>query len=270
MEKQITQKLIGNIIIDLCQNNKSIVFKKAWCSKERIIRFTSDYLDSIFGVTRLNKGNWSNGRRMMYEIHNEIDDFYIQCALDYSNILSKQNEIFMMIIDKFQGYFEDDFYIIKKWNYKKASLNSEKIQHLLDNFFKEELAIFENEFINHINRVDQVNDNYDDELTEGKIIELYTQKYERNKVARLKCLQHYGYKCSICGFDYSKTYGKDFANIIEVHHIKPLSEIKSDYVVDPIKDLIPLCPNCHRAIHSNKDRVFKPEELAKIINSKTD
>ena len=40
--------------------------------------------------------------------------------------------------------------------------------------------------------------------------------------------------------------GKDF---IHVHHIIPLNEIKEEYTVDPIKDLVPVCPNCHAMLH---------------------
>jgi 5-methylcytosine-specific restriction protein A len=34
-----------------------------------------------------------------------------------------------------------------------------------------------------------------------------------------------------------------------VHHIVQLSEIRREYKLDPIRDLIPLCPNCHAVIH---------------------
>jgi predicted HNH restriction endonuclease len=34
-----------------------------------------------------------------------------------------------------------------------------------------------------------------------------------------------------------------------VHHLVPLSEIGEEYIVDPIKDLRPVCPNCHAALH---------------------
>jgi 5-methylcytosine-specific restriction protein A len=36
---------------------------------------------------------------------------------------------------------------------------------------------------------------------------------------------------------------------IHVHHIVPLSAIKESYVVDPVTDLVPVCPNCHAIIH---------------------
>jgi predicted HNH restriction endonuclease len=31
--------------------------------------------------------------------------------------------------------------------------------------------------------------------------------------------------------------------------VVPLSEIQAEYVVDPIKDLVPICPNCHAMLH---------------------
>ena len=70
-----------------------------------------------------------------------------------------------------------------------------------------------------------------------------------------KNIAHYGTACQICGFDFGKAYGPAFAGKIEVHHIVPLSEIREDYAVDPIHDLIPVCSNCHTALHSKKDGV---------------
>ena len=60
-------------------------------------------------------------------------------------------------------------------------------------------------------------------------------------------------------------YGAEFKEIIEVHHIVPVSQIGEAYVVDPIKDLIPVCPNCHTALHSKKNGTYTPEELQKLI-----
>ena len=42
------------------------------------------------------------------------------------------------------------------------------------------------------------------------------------------------------------TLGKDF---IHVHHKKLLSEVNEEYIINPIKDLIPVCPNCHSMLH---------------------
>ena len=87
---------------------------------------------------------------------------------------------------------------------------------------------------------------------------------ERNPRNRLVCINHHGDKCFVCGFVSSSDY-PILSSIIEVHHIEQLSEIKEPKPYDPIKDLVPLCPNCHRAIHKKKP-AFLPEELKDILN----
>ena len=52
-----------------------------------------------------------------------------------------------------------------------------------------------------------------------------------------------------CGIDLAEKYGEKGEKFIHVHHLKPVSEVGAQYEVDPIKDLIPVCPNCHAMIH---------------------
>lgn len=66
---------------------------------------------------------------------------------------------------------------------------------------------------------------------------------------------------------FEKFYGAEFKEIIEVHHIVPVSQIGEAYVVDPIKDLIPVCPNCHAVLHSKKNSVYASEELHALLKS---
>lgn len=99
-------------------------------------------------------------------------------------------------------------------------------------------------------------------LSEGAKKTVVVNAYERSSIARKICIEHYGAKCQVCGFDFSETYGSDFEGLIEVHHVIPISNIQSEYSVDPIKDLIPLCSNCHTAIHKRiGNRFFTIEEL---------
>ncbi|MFC0189461.1 HNH endonuclease [Fictibacillus aquaticus] len=86
-------------------------------------------------------------------------------------------------------------------------------------------------------------------LEEGQIKTVTVNVYERNPIARKKCMEHYGAQCHVCEMDFEKTYGDVGKDFIHVHHIKPLHEIKQGYVVDPINDLIPVCPNCHAMLH---------------------
>lgn len=88
---------------------------------------------------------------------------------------------------------------------------------------------------------------------EGAVQQVFVNKYERNPLARRICIKHYGALCNICGFDFQKTYGDWGKNYIHVHHIVPLSVINQEYNLDPIEDLIPVCPNCHSMIHRKRE-----------------
>ena len=102
-------------------------------------------------------------------------------------------------------------------------------------------------------------------LTEGALTEVTLDRYERSKTARKACLAAHGTTCAICGFDFAKTYGPDFAGIIQVHHIVPLHERAGEHVVDPVRDLIPVCPNCHVALHSKPGGTYFPDELRGLM-----
>jgi len=91
-----------------------------------------------------------------------------------------------------------------------------------------------------------------EELYEGAHKQIYVNQYERDRHARDKCIRIYGTKCSVCDFDFEKAYGETGKNVIHVHHLKPLSEIKGEYKVDPENHLRPVCPNCHTIIHRRK------------------
>ena len=97
-------------------------------------------------------------------------------------------------------------------------------------------------------------------LTEGTPKTLELTAYERNASARKQCIAHYGATCQACGLSYEKKYGIIGANLIHVHHLKPLSSIGHLYQVDPIHDLVQLCATCHHVAHSRDD----PYSVAEI------
>jgi predicted HNH restriction endonuclease len=102
-------------------------------------------------------------------------------------------------------------------------------------------------------------------LVEGAKRLVTINAYERNANARRKCIEKYGAKCRICGIDLGEKYGAELNGKIVVHHITPLSKINEQYTIDPINDLIPVCPNCHFALHSKNDGVFTPAEVSAMI-----
>ncbi len=103
-----------------------------------------------------------------------------------------------------------------------------------------------------------------DTYREGRTTYVHAVVYERDRKAREACISHYGCKCAVCGFDFEKTYGDIGRDFIEVHHIVPIHERGGEYTVDPIKDLRPLCSNCHSMIH-RRNPVYSIEELKALI-----
>lgn len=99
---------------------------------------------------------------------------------------------------------------------------------------------------------------------EGKVSQVLTNKYERNPANRELCLAANGYLCKICGFDFEDKYGKIGYKFIHVHHIQMVSSFGREYYLDPVKDLIPVCPNCHAMLHRTNPPM-KPEELKELI-----
>jgi 5-methylcytosine-specific restriction protein A len=92
--------------------------------------------------------------------------------------------------------------------------------------------------------------------------------YERNAEARQKCIDTFGCNCNICGFDFESAYGDRGKGFIHVHHIVPLSEINKNYKVNPLEDLIPVCPNCHAMLHRN-GHTISPKEVEQLLQQET-
>jgi len=102
---------------------------------------------------------------------------------------------------------------------------------------------------------------------EGTLSRVVLNKYERNQKHRKSCIAHYGTTCTVCDMDFKEVYGSEAEGLIHVHHLVPVSkigEIGEDYEFDPIRDLRPLCPNCHAVAH-RKEPPFTIEELVSLI-----
>jgi 5-methylcytosine-specific restriction enzyme A len=103
-------------------------------------------------------------------------------------------------------------------------------------------------------------------LEEGKSKTVTVNVFERNPIARKKCMDYYGVQCQVCDMNFENIYGEVGRDFIHIHHIVPLHELKQEYNVDPTKDLIPVCPNCHAMLHRKENGVYLSiEELRKRI-----
>lgn len=99
---------------------------------------------------------------------------------------------------------------------------------------------------------------------EGAVRQVIVNAYERNQEAREACLKHYGRSCIVCGFNFLRTYGSEAADYIQVHHTKPIARAGGTYVLNPTKDLLPVCPNCHAVIH-RRDPPFEIADVKRMM-----
>lgn len=102
-------------------------------------------------------------------------------------------------------------------------------------------------------------------FSEGAARTVTINAYERSPKARARCIEHWGAICAICGFDFGRVYGPEFSGFIHVHHVVPLSNIRRSYRLNPIRDLRPVCPNCHAAIHHARAEPLSIDELRKRL-----
>lgn len=102
-------------------------------------------------------------------------------------------------------------------------------------------------------------------LMEGALRRVVSSEYERSSAARDACIAHHGSSCMICGFSFEAVYGALGAGFIHVHHIVPLASVGGAYVVNPITDLAPVCPNCHAMLHRG-DSPMSVEDLRGLVS----
>ncbi|AXT63760.1 HNH endonuclease [Aquimarina sp. AD10] len=122
---------------------------------------------------------------------------------------------------------------------------------------------------------DLVKDSYDNSVyadevdpnqkySEGKTKQVVVNNYERNPIARKKCIEHFGLDCQVCGFNFEEKFGELGKDFIHVHHKVDIASIGNEYSINPITDLIPVCPNCHSMLHKKKPS-YSIEELKSVL-----
>lgn len=103
-------------------------------------------------------------------------------------------------------------------------------------------------------------------LFEGAMLQSMVRRRERNPRNRLLCIRIHGDKCVVCGMEPKLTYG-EAGSIIEVHHLEPLALVDVPRLYDPRTDLVPICPSCHRAVHTRRPVPFSIEQLQELMES---
>lgn len=263
MQKQIQQTLIANILKDKCKNYSEIIFEESWCTQDRVLRFTTPFFRGLFSVANNEKGKWKTGDFVMYEVKLAYDSWEAACVFNSKDLPKKQldNMNHLLKSCKITNMNHGEDVVLMRW-YSPSSIDIDGLAESFEKLVKVNVPKFEKEVREY--QIPEDDDSYDG--TEGKPIKVTLTKYERDPKAREKCLEAHGTACAVCGIDFGKVYGPEFAGKIEVHHKIPISEIGEEYVIDPVNDLVPVCPNCHTALHSKKGGgVYTVEELKKMM-----
>ena len=96
-----------------------------------------------------------------------------------------------------------------------------------------------------------------------------SKKLRDAKIAQVKRDNGGKVSCIVCGFDFSETYDGHGEGYIEIHHLAPVHlmdvEGSQKKLSDALKEVVPLCSNCHRMIHRDRGHILTPNELKKII-----
>ena len=122
-----------------------------------------------------------------------------------------------------------------------------------------------NEIVNQNQYPDEIVNS--DQYPEGGKKTIIVNYYERNTEARNRCIEINGLNCAVCNINFEEVYGVIGKGFIHVHHVKPLSEIDTNYNVNPETDLVPVCPNCHAMLH-RKEYVISIESLKEMYDNK--
>lgn len=99
---------------------------------------------------------------------------------------------------------------------------------------------------------------------------------ERSKKLRDIAIEHFAVagriSCRACEFNYNDFYGAKAAKgYIEIHHVKPIRKFEDEDLVKSVEaalgNLMPVCANCHRVIHRERDTSLEHVALVAAIKS---
>lgn len=168
---------------------------------------------------------------------------------------------------------ESDFYarfeLIAKASENNAELSYNRLHELgIKSQLQSGIKVPDNIISHILANFDVSFDDLSQTFVEGDMLNLSVTSYERNQQARDACLSKYGYSCQICGLNFEQKYGPVGKNFIHVHHIDFISSFSgTPHIINPVKDLIPVCPNCHAMLHRRiNGKYLSPIELKKQLS----
>lgn len=213
---------------------------------------------------RLNVSKWNQAYQIFYEKLNSG-----RTVLGFSNSLNNARDAFdshlpdskrigWLSNDKSPNPLGKDAKIVFD---ELANKSEEEVWKIISRFSDLNAKEYK-QFFEDLIGVQESESKYKKGTTEGGKKVVTSNVYERQPSLRSFAVKIHGLECSACGFNFERQYGNWGKGFIEVHHIKPLSEIDGEETeTNPEKDLTVLCANCHRMVHRKKGITLSIEEL---------
>lgn len=237
--------------MDLEQIKAIYKMAKAVYNKDERLNVGAEKLYGTYGVNVNSFKDYYRALQKMLDgklhtraINTDLRDYYLSCIyVDYGvDRLGIALTAYMKAIE----YYEETHNCVRKIE--------REIYEKYSNILKE--AVY------HVVTIE----NEINEYWEGKLEQITIITHERNVEAHNQCIRS-KVKCSVCGFDFEKTYGELGRGFIHIHHINPISNKNGAYELNIENDLFPVCPNCHAMLHRRKDSTLSIEELKQIIKN---
>lgn len=137
------------------------------------------------------------------------------------------------------------------------------IEKMLNNVFEyndtlDFLVVAEGTYNEKTNKIHFYDEN--EVIFEGSLVTKEISYKSRSSKLREAAINYYKVNdkiiCHICSFDFEEVYGEIGKGYIEIHHVKPIYQYeKTDtkkFLSDALKNLMPVCSNCHRMLHREK------------------
>jgi 5-methylcytosine-specific restriction protein A len=143
------------------------------------------------------------------------------------------------------------------------------IQYGLFNSQEEKLLSFAVSLFASVLPVEMVSYRNADEVVgypEGAVSQVLVNRYERDPRNRKAAISIHGKSCMACGFNFQERYGDLGDDYIVVHHTVPVSRMGENYEVNPEKDLVTLCANCHAMVHRH-DPPLEISQLKQLLSN---
>lgn len=202
---------------------------------------------------------YNTGDNILF-VSSEISDFVKQ-----SSVKSNNSSFWIGTIDNLLSVYNkhSDIWRRKKDTHMLTGFDSQEIktltaEQIVNKFFSKK----ENPEDDLGKLVDDLKDDYlvePEEFSEEKLKNLLQNKLERNKKYRDLALKKANYTCELCGKKSTFTMfnGKQY---FDGHHLimyNPNSQKRYDKSLDIPRNIVCLCPECHKKIHFSNDEQIK-------------